>query len=315
MGLRPIPVKFQIAKETSMIASDTPLHHLTTTSARPRTRFMTAKTNTKFGFWNVRTLNQLTKPEQVLREMKKYKLDLLALSEVRWIGSGHEQLGEGYSLIYSGNESRHQAGVGIMLSDQATKALVEWKPVSERCLLARFVTNHLKISIIACYAPTNDADDTDKESFYQALQSLTSEVPSHDLLCVVGDFNAKVGAERDYCPQVLGRHGLGEMNENGALLVDYALSNDLMVGTTQFEHKTIHKQSWISPDGRTKNQIDHFLISRRWRTSLLDVRGFRGADAQSDHILMVAKLKVKLKVPKNAKSNTTELYDVDKLHV
>ena len=150
MGLRPIPVKFQIAKETSMIASDTPLHHLTTTLARPRTRFMTAKTNTKFGFWNVRTLNQLTKPEQVLREMKKYKLDLLALSEVRWIGSGYEQLGEGYSLIYSGNESRHQAGVGIMLSDQATKALAEWKPVSERCLLARFVNNHLKISIIAC---------------------------------------------------------------------------------------------------------------------------------------------------------------------
>ena len=58
---------------------------------------------------------------------------------------------------------------------------------------------------------------------------------------MVGDFNAKVGAERDYGPQVLGRHGLGEMNENGALLVDYALSNVLMVGTTQFEHKTIHK--------------------------------------------------------------------------
>jgi very-short-patch-repair endonuclease len=77
MGLRPIPVKFQIAKETAMIALDTPLHHLTTTSTHPRTRFMTAKTNTKFGFWNVRTLNQLTKPEQVLREMKKYMVHRL----------------------------------------------------------------------------------------------------------------------------------------------------------------------------------------------------------------------------------------------
>ena len=99
MGLRPIPVKFQIVKETLMIALDTPLHHSTTTPACPRTQFMTAKTMTKFGFWNVRTLHQLTKPEQVLREMKKYKLDLLALSKVSWIGSGHKQLGDGYLMI------------------------------------------------------------------------------------------------------------------------------------------------------------------------------------------------------------------------
>ncbi|KAK2715100.1 hypothetical protein QYM36_009927 [Artemia franciscana] len=110
------------------------------------------------------------------------------------------------------------------------------------------------------------------------------------------------GADRKYCPEVLGLHGLGQINENGALLVDFALSNDLVVGGTLFEHKNVHKYTWTSPDDLTRNQIDHFLIAIRWRTSLLDVRGYRGADAQSNHMLMIAHhdphLQIKLRAQK-----------------
>ena len=154
------------------------------------------------------------------------------------------------------------------------------------------------MTIIACYAPTNEADDEEKDAFYNMLQSVTKDVPRHDIICVFGDLNAKVGADRQYCPEVLGPHGIGDMNGNGALLIDYALSNDLVIGGSMFEHKTIHKYSWVSPDGRTKNQIDHFLISRRWRSSLLDVRGFQGADVNSDHILLIAKVRIKLQAQK-----------------
>ena len=47
------------------------------------------------------------------------------------------------------------------------------------------------------------------------------------------------------------------------------------------------------PDGKTRNQIDHVLISRRFHNSLLDVRTFRGADVYSDHNLVVAKLRMR----------------------
>jgi len=42
---------------------------------------------------------------------------------------------------------------------------------------------------------------------------------------------------------------------------------------------------------KTHNQIDHILSDRRWHSSVLDVRSFRGADIDTDHYLVVAKVR------------------------
>lgn len=60
-------------------------------------------------------------------------------------------------------------------------------------------------------------------------------------------------------------------------------------------HKRIHKATWMSPDLITENQIDHICIAKKFRRSLEDTRVKRGADAASDHHLVVAKLKLKLR--------------------
>ena len=57
-----------------------------------------------------------------------------------------------------------------------------------------------------------------------------------------------------------------------------------------FTHRNIHKYTWTSPDGKTHNQIDHVLIRRRWHSSVMDVRSFRGADCDTDHYLMIVKV-------------------------
>ncbi|KAK2723558.1 hypothetical protein QYM36_002037 [Artemia franciscana] len=69
-----------------------------------------------------------------------------------------------------------------------------------------------------------------KRERHETLQSVVAEFPRHDIICVVGDLNAKVGSCHNYCPEVMGKHGIGDMNENGALLVDFALNNDLVIG-------------------------------------------------------------------------------------
>jgi len=69
-------------------------------------------------------------------------------------------------------------------------------------------------------------------------------------------------------------------------------------------HKNIHKLTWVSNDGVTNNQIDHILINRKWKSSLNDVRVYRNADADSDHYLLVANIKLKLKKYKGEDSET-----------
>jgi len=74
----------------------------------------------------------------------------------------------------------------------------------------------------------------------------------------------------------------------------------LVVKSTMFPHRNIHKYTWTSPDGKTHNQTDHILIDRRRHSSILDVRRFRGADCDTDHYIAVAKLRERLTVNKQA---------------
>jgi len=67
-----------------------------------------------------------------------------------------------------------------------------------------------------------------------------------------------------------------------------------------FPHRNIHKYTWTSSDGKTHNQIDHVLIDRRWHSSVLDVRSFRGADCATDHYLVITKIRERLAVGKQA---------------
>jgi hypothetical protein len=114
----------------------------------------------------------------------------------------------------------------------------------------------------------------------------------------LGDFSAKVGRE-DIFKLTIGNESSHEIsNDTGFRVIKFATSKNLVVKSTTFPHRSNYKYNWTSPDGKTHNQIDHVLIDRRRYSSILDVRPFRGADCDTDHYLVVAKISESLTVSK-----------------
>ena len=217
--------------------------------------------------------------------------------------------------MYTGNEREeyaHTHGVGLLLSKDTAKSLIEWEPVSERIITARFTSNGRNITIIHCYAPTNSAEFEEKETFYQHLQTVTQKLPKRYIQVVMGDMNAKIGKDNDNWKGTMGKEGLGQMNENGLLFADFYTLNELIIGGTLFPHKPTHKSTWISPDLQTENQIDHITITKKWRRVLLDVRVKRGADINSDHHLLVGEFRMELAAKKKTDNKVQRRFEIRK---
>ena len=278
----------------------------------PMESLATPKHQVRVAAWNVRTMYESGRTAQVVREMERYKVNLLGVSEMRWTDSGILTLNSGHTVCYSGRtDGQHQEGVGIIMDKTAKKSFLGWEPINHRIIRARFYSRFAKTTIIQCYAPTDPSEDEEKDLFYSQLQEQIDRTPRHDILIVMGDLNAKVGADNVGYESCMGREGVGEMTDNGQRFADMCLENGLVIGGTVFRHKTIHKLTWTSPDGRTNNQIDHITINQKWRRSMTDVRVIRGADVSSDHHLVLCKLRVKLK--RTTKRTSQLLFDSSKL--
>ena len=78
-----------------------------------------------------------------------------------------------------------------------------------------------------------------------------------------------------------------------------------------FQHHNIHKYNWPSRNRKIDNQIDHVLTDKRWRSSILDVQSFSGADSETDHYLLIAKVRERLAASKQA----VQKFDVERLNL
>ena len=89
-----------------------------------RVEFPKPKTKIRVGSWNVRTLHTAGKFQQVLREM------------------------ESYSIIYYGQtDHQHRGGVAIIINRKVEKYLLDWKPISDRLIRARFNPKFAKLML------------------------------------------------------------------------------------------------------------------------------------------------------------------------
>ena len=150
------------------------------------------------------------------------------------------------------------------------------------------------------HAPSEEKSEESKDSFYEELEQIFDHFPKNDVKILLGDFNAKVGRENIFKPTI-GQESLHQDSiDNGVRLVNFATSKNLLVKSKMFPHRNIHKYTWTSPDGKTHDQIDHVLIGRRWHSSVMNVRIFRGPDCDTDYYLVIGKVRERIALDKQA---------------
>jgi hypothetical protein len=102
------------------------------------------------------------------------------------------------------------------------------------------------------HSPCEDKGDDVRDSFYEELGHGFEQFPRYDMKIFLGDFNAKVGRENIFKPTT-GNERLHEIsNDNGVRVVNFATSENIIVKSTMFPHRKIHKYTWTSPEGNTQ---------------------------------------------------------------
>lgn len=248
------------------------------------------KKTSRIACWNVRSFLDPDVQALTIAELKQYNIDIACLSETRIPENGTSKIhvpgseSEYYHLFHSGpNNNSGQHGVAIAIRDKIRKSLMSWSPISPRLASIRLRGKYVNISIVAVYAPTLSSSDEVKDDFYRDLKKTLKDIPRRDLLIIAGDWNARVGPSDPTWRDVIGNFGMGNRCTNGDRLLELAREFNLVVTNTMFRHPRRHTLTWYSNDKKTRNQIDYILVSRRWRSSILDSRVYRGAETGAEH--------------------------------
>ena len=89
------------------------------------------------------------------------------------------------------------------------------------------------------------------------------------------------------------------------------MPRELVIANTFFQQHKRRLYTWTSPDGQYQNQIDYILCSQRWRSSIRSAKTRMGADCGSDHELLIAKFRLKLKkVGKTTRPFRCDLHEI-----
>jgi len=79
---------------------------------------------------------------------------------------------------------------------------------------------------------------------------------------LLGDINAKTGRQCIFKPTVGNESLQHDSKNNGGIILNIVTLRNLIVKSTMFPHRNIHKYTWSSPE-KTHNQTDHILRDRR----------------------------------------------------
>ena len=161
-------------------------------------------------------------------------------------------------------------------------------------------------SILQVYAPTSNAKEAEIERFYTRLSRTNTQkrCPFH-----YRGLECKSRKSRNTWSNR--QIWLWSTDEVGQKLIELCQENTLVTANTLFQQHKRRLYTWTSPDGQHRNQIGYIICSQRWRSSIQSAKTRPGADCGSDHELLIAKFRLKLK--KVEKTTRPFRYDLNQI--
>ena len=145
---------------------------------------------------------------------------------------------------WSGRDTHADHGVGFIVDEQHSQAIVEIRPTNLRLIHMKIQAKNVIENYIQCYASLNTDEEDVKDELFENLHDTLADIPSTEQIYLMGDFNVKVGNERRMYIDYLGPHGRGTRNDNGERLLEICASHHLGISNTFFQHQDSHACTW-----------------------------------------------------------------------
>ena len=253
------------------------------------------KKTTKISTFNIRTAKEDWRISELIYNLKAQNISIAGLQEHRRVYDEeikYQNFEDHFLITASAWRNSSQAatgGVGIIINKQAEQVLSDVDKISDHILKATFAGNPAT-TIIVAYSPTNTRDNRDKvDTFYEQIRRAVDETPPHNLLALLGDWNAKIG------PAHVKHAHDKRTNENGTCLMDLACEKSLCITSAMFEKRPGKLWSFECPK-KNRHLIDYILVNSKWKNSIMNSECYSSfASVGSDHRVVTAKVRLSLR--------------------
>ena len=136
-----------------------------------------------------------------------------------------------YKFFWVGNDTG-TGGVGLLLAEKWIDKVFDVKRYPDRVILLKIIVGESIFTFMSVYAPQSGLYESQKDIFRDLVQEVVSKQPDNEFLFPCGDWNGHIGQQADSFEGVHGGVGYGERNTEGVRLLEFAVSNDTVVGNS-----------------------------------------------------------------------------------
>ena len=228
---------------------------------------------------------------EIVDTMIRRKISVICLQETKWVGEKAREIeNSGFKLWYTGKE-KHKNGVGIIVDKDLKDSVVDVKRVGDRIIKIKMVLGQEIINVISAYAPQIGLAENLKRQFLEDMDGIIQGISGAEKIFIGADLNGHIGKDNKGYERIHGGHGYGDKNEVGDMILDFAMSYDLITMNTCFKKREEHLITFKS--GQNKSQIDFFLTRRVDRLSCKDCKVIPGESLTTQHRVLVLDICIK----------------------